>query len=131
MVSIADFVDVALYTVKRIEINDKVNFKTFKKDREVEIEKIDKGLFNVSENRIYKCTLDLINNNPHKIKKVRGYKYKGKTIYEYKIPLEAGLDCRVAYIFYKEEIIIFFISNIIIKNEFTKLVSKLKDVKKI
>ena len=41
MVSIADFVDVALYTVKRIEINDKVNFKTFKKD---------KGLFNVSEN---------------------------------------------------------------------------------
>ncbi len=39
MVSIADFVDVALYTVKRIEINDKVNFKTFKKDREVEIEK--------------------------------------------------------------------------------------------
>ena len=50
MVSIVDFVDVALYTVKRIEINDKVNFKTFKKDREVEIEKIDKGLFNVSEN---------------------------------------------------------------------------------
>ena len=50
MVSIEDFVDVALYTVKRIEINDKVNFKTFKKDREVEIEKIDKGLFNVSEN---------------------------------------------------------------------------------
>nr|WP_243120344.1 hypothetical protein [Clostridium perfringens] len=82
-------------------------------------------------NRIYKCTLDLINNNPHKIKKVRRYKYKGKTIYEYKIPLEAGLDCRVAYIFHKEEIIIFFISNIIIKNEFTKLVSKLKDVKKI
>lgn len=82
-------------------------------------------------NRIYKCTLDLINNNPHKIKKVRGYKYKGKTIYEYKIPLEAGLDCRVAYIFHKEEIIIFFISNIIIKNEFTKLVSKLKNVKKI
>ena len=72
-------------------------------------------------NRIYKCTLDLINTNPHKIKKVRGYKYKGKTIYEY----------RVAYIFHKEEIIIFFISNIIIKNEFTKLVSKLKDVKKI
>ena len=53
-------------------------------------------------NRIYKCTLDLINNNPHKIKKVRGYKYKSKTIYEYKIPLESGLDCRVAYIFHKE-----------------------------
>ena len=54
MVSIADFVDVALYTLKRIEINDKVNFKTFKKDREVEIEKIDKGLFNVSENGFHR-----------------------------------------------------------------------------
>ncbi|NGU67576.1 hypothetical protein [Clostridium perfringens] len=54
MVSIADFIDVALYTVKRIEINDKVNFKTFKKDREVEIEKIDKGLFNVSENGFHR-----------------------------------------------------------------------------
>lgn len=50
MVSIADFVDVALYTLKRIEINDKVNFKTFKKDRQVEIEKIDNRLFNVIEN---------------------------------------------------------------------------------
>lgn len=83
------------------------------------------------KNRIYKGTLDLINNKPHKIKTVRGYKYKSKTIYEYKIPLEPGLDCRVAYIFDKEEIIIFFISNIIRKSEFTKLVSKLKDVKKI
>ena len=35
MVSITDFIDVALYTLKRIEINDKVNFKTFKKDRQV------------------------------------------------------------------------------------------------
>lgn len=50
MVSIADFVDVALYALKRIEINDKVNFKTFKKDRQVEIEKIDNRLFNVIEN---------------------------------------------------------------------------------
>ena len=54
MVSIADFVDVALYTLKRIEINDKVNFKTFKKDRQVEIEKIDKGLFNVNENGFHR-----------------------------------------------------------------------------
>lgn len=49
MVSITDFVDVALYTLKRIEINDKVNFKTFKKDRQVEIEKLEDGLFNVKE----------------------------------------------------------------------------------
>lgn len=50
MLNVEDFIDVALYTLKRIEINDKVNFKTFKKDRQVEIEKIDNGLFNVSEN---------------------------------------------------------------------------------
>lgn len=49
MVSITDFIDVALYTLKRIEINDKVNFKTFKKDRQVEIEKLEDGLFNVKE----------------------------------------------------------------------------------
>lgn len=49
MVNIADFIDVALYTAKRIEINERINFKSFKKDREVEIEKIDKNLFNVRE----------------------------------------------------------------------------------
>ncbi|MDZ4994785.1 hypothetical protein GNF80_17795 [Clostridium perfringens] len=49
MVSITDFIDVALYTLKRIEINDKVNFKTFKKDRQVEIEKLEDGFFNVKE----------------------------------------------------------------------------------
>ncbi|EGT3617424.1 hypothetical protein FHH43_14540 [Clostridium perfringens] len=49
MVSITDFIDVALYTLKRIEINDKVNFKTFKKDRQVKIEKLEDGLFNVKE----------------------------------------------------------------------------------
>ncbi|HHD2754108.1 TPA: hypothetical protein ACOTG0_002954 [Clostridium perfringens] len=82
------------------------------------------------KSRIYNNTLELINNNPHKIKTVRGYKYKNKTIYEYKISLEPGLDCRVAYIFEGEEIRVFFISNIIKKNEFTKLVSKIKAVKK-
>ena len=82
------------------------------------------------KNKIYNSTLDLINNNPHKIKKVRGYKYMGKTIYEYKIPLEPSLDCRVAYVFKQDEISIFFISNVVIKKEFTKLVSKLKNVSK-
>ncbi|MDU7886528.1 MAG: hypothetical protein E7J47_09165 [Clostridium perfringens] len=54
MVSITDFINVALYTVKRIEINDKVNFKTFKKDREVELENLDKGLYHVSENGFHR-----------------------------------------------------------------------------
>lgn len=49
MVSITDFFNVALHTLKRIEIRDKVNFKTFKKDRQVEIEKLEQGLFNVKE----------------------------------------------------------------------------------
>lgn len=108
---------------KKIIIDDNVYLKKFFEHNKKHEEDI--------RSRIYNKTLDLINNNPHKIKTVRGYKYNNKTIYEYKIPLEPGLDCRVAYIFHGEEIIVFFISNIIRKNEFTRLVSKLKDVKKV
>lgn len=49
MISIADFIDVALYTLKKININDSVNFKSFKKDRQVEIKKLDSDLFEVKE----------------------------------------------------------------------------------
>lgn len=83
------------------------------------------------KNKIYNSTLDLINNAPHKIKTVRGYKYLNKTIYEYKIPLDTNLDCRVAYVFDGEKIIFFYMSNIIRKNEFTKLVSKLSNVQRV
>lgn len=74
--------------------------------------------------------LTIINDRPHKIKTVRGYKYKCKTIYEYKIPLDKDLDCRVAYIYIEDKILVFFISNIIRKNLFTKLVAKVKGVVK-
>ena len=37
-----------MYTLKSIEVNDKVSFKTFKKDRGFTIEKIE-GAFNIIE----------------------------------------------------------------------------------
>ncbi|MGG5460669.1 hypothetical protein [Clostridium sp. B9] len=49
LISIADFIDVALYTLKKIDINDSVNFKSFKKDRQVEIRKLDSDLFEIKE----------------------------------------------------------------------------------
>lgn len=64
----------------------------------------------------------LIKERPYKIKTVRGCKYRNKTIWEYKIPLEENLSCRVAYIIENNNIIIFFISTTIIKIKFTKLV---------
>lgn len=79
---------------------------------------------------IYNNILILINERPHKIKTVRGYKYKGKTIYEYKIPLGKDLACRVAYIYIDDKILVFFISNTIRKNLYTRLVSKVKGVVK-
>lgn len=75
--------------------------------------------------------LDIIRNTPHKIKTVRGYKYKEKTIYEYKIPLDKDLNCRVAYIYIENKILVFFISNTIRKNLFTRLVANLKGVVKV
>lgn len=108
---------------KKIIIDDNIYLKKFFEHN--------KKYEDYIRDRIDNNTLELINNNPHKIKTVRGYKYKGKTIYEYKIPLEPGLDCRIAYIFSGDQINVFFISNIIRKNEFVKLISKLKGIKKI
>lgn len=82
------------------------------------------------KNEIYTNILTMINEKPHKIKTVRGYKYREKTIYEYKIPLEVNLACRVAYIHEADNIIVFFISTTIIKREFTKLVADLTGVEK-
>lgn len=67
-------------------------------------------------------TETLIKEKPYKIKNVKGCKYHNKTIWEYKIPLEENLSCRVAYIIESNDIIIFFISTTIIKLKFTKLV---------
>lgn len=83
------------------------------------------------KDEIYSEILTIINDRPHKIKTVRGYKYKGKTIYEYKISLDKELDCRVAYIYIENKILVFFISNIIRKNLFTNLVAKVKGVVKV
>lgn len=66
----------------------------------------------------------------HKIKQVKGYKYKNKSIYEYKLKLP-NQNYRLAYIFENDKIIVFFISDKIIKMEFTKAISKFKEVKKI
>lgn len=65
----------------------------------------------------------LIKEKPYKIKIVKGCKYHNKTIWEYKIPLEENLNCRVAYIIEGNDIIVFFISTTIIKSKFTKLVT--------
>lgn len=70
----------------------------------------------------------LLSDKPYKIKTVAGYRYLGQTIYEYKIPLDKNTDCRVAYIHQGEDIRAFFISNTIVKKEFTKLLLKVSGV---
>lgn len=70
----------------------------------------------------------LIAEKPYKIKTVAGYRYMNQTIYEYKIPLDKNTDCRAAYIHQGEDIRVFFISNTIVKKEFTKLLAKMNGV---
>lgn len=71
----------------------------------------------------------LIEEKPYKIKTAHGLKYNNKIIYEYKIHLDKHLDCRVAYTQESENINVFFISNIIIKAHFVKLLEQLDCVK--
>lgn len=79
---------------------------------------------------IYENILNMINEKSYKIKDVNKLKYKGKTIYEYKIILNKYFVCRVAYIREEDNIIVFYISTNIIKATFTKEISKLKGVTK-
>lgn len=83
------------------------------------------------KNEIHNNLMTIIEEKQYKIKTVRGYKYQAKTIYEYKIPLDKVFACRVAYIYQEENIIVFFISMTIIKNEFTKLIAHAPGVTKI
>lgn len=80
---------------------------------------------------IYENINRVIEEKAYKIKTVKGYKYEGKTIYEYKIPLNKTFACRVAYIFQEEKIIVFFMSLTIIKSEFTKLIAGVPGVSKV
>ncbi|CUP32288.1 MAG: hypothetical protein KIB43_01150 [Clostridium baratii] len=82
------------------------------------------------EDSINKNTIKLIEEKPYKIKTCYGLKYDGKTIFEYKISYNKFLEWRVAYIYRDDEILVFFISNIIIKNEFVKSLTKVRGVAK-
>lgn len=79
--------------------------------------------------QIHLRTLEIIQNSPHKIKTVKGYKYHHKTIYEYKLTL-THCSYRVAYSFIDEYVEVFFISTILLKAQFTKLISTLPEVSK-
>lgn len=83
----------------------------------------------IRNNILYRLP-DIIKSSPYKIKSVQNYIYNGKTIYEYKIPLDNAINCRVTYTNYKNTIKVFFISNNIIKREFVKLLSKISGVSK-
>ena len=48
MINNTDMINVVMYTLKSINVNDKVSFKTFKKDRKVEIVKLSKT-YNIIE----------------------------------------------------------------------------------
>ena len=96
--------------------------KFFRRNKPVE-EKI--------KNEIYENINRVIEEKAYKIKTVKGYKYEGKTIYEYKIPLNKTFACRVAYIFQEEKIVVFFMSLTIIKSEFTKLIAGVPGVSKV
>ena len=52
----------------------------------------------------------------------------GYILKKYKIPLDRNTDCRAAYIHQGENIRVFFISNTIVKKEFTKLLVKMSGV---
>ena len=108
--------------MKQIIIEDNsVLEKFFRRNRKYE-EKI--------INEIRENLLSIIKEKTYKIKTVKGYKYEGKTIYEYKIPLDKVFSCRVAYIYQEEKIIVFFISLTTIKHEFTKLIAGVVGVTK-
>ncbi|MGL5067505.1 MAG: hypothetical protein ACRC6T_06710 [Sarcina sp.] len=70
----------------------------------------------------------LIKDKPYKIKTAYGYKYDNLTIHEYKIKLDKYTACRVAYTMNSNDILIFFISNTIIKKDFVALLEKVKGV---
>ncbi len=72
--------------------------------------------------------LNVINNKPYKIKTVGKFKYNGKIIYEYKVPLDKNFVCRVAYTKDENSVRVFYISTNIIKANFTKEVSHVKGV---
>lgn len=106
---------------KIIEIEDNSIFRKFFETHRVYEEKIRAKIAQTNE---------LIANSPHKIKTVKNYKYLHKTIYEYKIPLDSHLDCRVAYVFVEDKILFFYISTNILKVTFCKEVGKLSGVSK-
>lgn len=107
--------------MKEIVIEEGGVFKKFFEHHKAYEEKIKEKIYQTNE---------LIANAPHKIKTVRFYKYLHKTIYEYKIPLDSHLDCRVAYIFLEDKIVFFYISTNILKATFTKEVGKLSGISK-
>ena len=80
------------------------------------------------KNNITNHLPQLLDQQSYKIKTVAGCRYQGQTIYEYKIPLDKNTNCRVAYVHQGEAIVVFFISNTIVKREFTKLLIKTKDI---
>lgn len=107
--------------MKSIEIEDNSVFRRFFESHKSYETKIREKIAH---------TCDLIAHSPHKIKTVKNYKYLHKTIYEYKIPLDSHLDCRVAYIFIDDKILFFYISTNILKATFCKEVGKLAGVSK-
>lgn len=107
--------------MKEIVIEENGVFKKFFEHHKDYEEKIREKISHIQE---------LIANAPHKIKTVKNYKYLHKTIYEYKIPLDSHLDCRVAYIFLEDKILFFYISTNILKVTFCKEVGKLSGVSK-
>ncbi|MGL5822015.1 MAG: hypothetical protein ACRCYE_10435 [Sarcina sp.] len=82
----------------------------------------------VIEENIKEVLPKLIVEKPYKIKTAYGYKYNGEVIFEYKIKLDNHLDCRAAYTKTDDELKIFYISHILIKKEFVKLLENVEGV---
>ncbi len=90
-------------------------------------------------NKKYECSLkkeildnitSFLNEKAYKVKIINKLKYKGSTIYEYKISLDKDFVCRVAYIRDNEKICVFYISTNIIKANFVKELSIIKGISK-
>lgn len=69
----------------------------------------------------FKVTLPIIlHEKPYKIKTVSHQKYRGKTIFEYKVTLKKSVSYRAAFIRNEEKILLFFISSTTIKKDFSE-----------
>jgi hypothetical protein len=67
---------------------------------------------------------NLLNQYNGKIKPVNHAKYQQQRVLEYKVVVDGSMACRVAFTVVKQTITVIFISEVLIKAQFCKLLAK-------